>query len=253
MTMGNQPSQQLLLFAQSVLLGLSAGVLYDLLRPFRRKRPGIVHLLDGGYCLVVGAALFRLILQRGDGELRGFMILGAAGGLILFFCAFSRFLQPVWDFWADTLAVLASLVSIPVRFTRKFCKKMVRRGKNLFYFARKCYTMNHTGETRQFTKEAADMRAKKNVDRPRASILIKVVVVVLLVALGWKVYDLQGQITAAEEEKARYAEQVAQMEQENAALEADIAEGPTDEKLQDIARDELGFVKPGEYVFDPTN
>lgn len=97
------------------------------------------------------------------------------------------------------------------------------------------------------------MRAKKNVDRPRASILIKVVVVALLVALGWKVYDLQGQITAAEEEKARYAEQVAQMEQENAALEADIAEGPTDEKLQDIARDELGFVKPGEYVFDPTN
>ena len=43
------------------------------------------------------------------------------------------------------------------------------------------------------------------------------------------------------------------MEQENAALEADIAEGPTEEKLQDIARDELGFVKPGEYVFDPTN
>lgn len=97
------------------------------------------------------------------------------------------------------------------------------------------------------------MRAKKNVDRPRAGILIKVVVVMLLVALGWKVYDLQGQITAAKEEKDRYAEQVAEMEQANAALEADIEEGPTDEKLQDIARDELGFVKPGEYVFDPTN
>ena len=97
------------------------------------------------------------------------------------------------------------------------------------------------------------MRAKKNVDRPRAGILIKVVVVMLLVALGWKVYDLQGQITAAKEEKDRYAEQVAEMEQANAALEADIEEGPTDEKLQEIARDELGFVKPGEYVFDPTN
>ena len=97
------------------------------------------------------------------------------------------------------------------------------------------------------------MRAKKNVDRPRAGILIKVVVVMLLVALGWKVYDLQGQITAAKEEKDRYAEQVAEMEQANTALEADIEEGPTDEKLQDIARDELGFVKPGEYVFDPTN
>ena len=97
------------------------------------------------------------------------------------------------------------------------------------------------------------MRAKKNVDRPRAGFLMKVIIVVLLVALGWKVYDLYGQIGAAEEEKARYIAQVAQMEQANAALEADIAEGPTEEKLQDIARDELGFVKPGEYVFDPTN
>ena len=97
------------------------------------------------------------------------------------------------------------------------------------------------------------MRAKKNVDRPRAGFLMKVIIVALLVALGWKVYDLHGQIGAAEEEKERYAAQVAQMEQENAALEADIAEGPTEVKLQDIARDELGFVKPGEYVFDPTN
>ena len=97
------------------------------------------------------------------------------------------------------------------------------------------------------------MKKQKNVDRPRAGFLIKVVVAVLLVAIGWKVYDLHGQIAAAEEEKERYAAQVAQMQQENAALEADIAEGPTEEKLQDIARDELGFVKPGEYVFDPTN
>ena len=97
------------------------------------------------------------------------------------------------------------------------------------------------------------MRTKKNVDRPRAGFLMKVIIVALLVALGWKVYDLHGQIEAAEQEKERYAAQVAQMEQENAALEADIAEGPTEEKLQDIARDELGFVKPGEYVFDPTN
>jgi cell division protein FtsB len=57
----------------------------------------------------------------------------------------------------------------------------------------------------------------------------------------------------AEEERASYQEQVDEKKQENAALAADLAEGPTDEKLQDIARDELGYVKPGEYVFDPTN
>ena len=52
--------------------------------------------------------------------------------------------------------------------------------------------------------------------------------------------------------KNRYADLVAAKEQENAALEADIAQGPTDEKLQEIARDELGLVKPDEYVFEPS-
>lgn len=97
------------------------------------------------------------------------------------------------------------------------------------------------------------MKAKKNVDRPRAGFLTKLIIIVLLAALGFKVYDLHGQIEKAEEERANYQEQVDEKKQENAALAADLAEGPTDEKLQDIARDELGYVKPGEYVFDPTN
>ena len=96
------------------------------------------------------------------------------------------------------------------------------------------------------------MKQKKNVNRPRAGLLTKVIIVVLLVALGWKVYDLRGQIAMAETERENYEAQVEEKKQENAALKDDIAEGPTDEKLQDIARDELGYVKPGEYVFDPT-
>ena len=38
--------------------------------------------------------------------------------------------------------------------------------------------------------------------------------------------------------------------QENDALAADIEEGCTPEKMQEIARRELGWLLPGEYVFD---
>ena len=44
---------------------------------------------------------------------------------------------------------------------------------------------------------------------------------------------------------------MAERERENAAMKADLEEGPTEEKLLEIARDELGLVKPGEYVFEP--
>ena len=97
------------------------------------------------------------------------------------------------------------------------------------------------------------MKAKKKVKRPRAGLLTKVVIAVLLMTLGWQIYDLRGQIVGARDEQERYAAQVEEKKRENAALKADIAEGPTAEKLEDIARDELGYVKSGEYVFDPTN
>ena len=91
---------------------------------------------------------------------------------------------------------------------------------------------------------------KKN--KIRMGLPVKAAVLLLLAAILWQLYGLQGQLAGAQEERDRYAGLVAAQEQENAALEADIAEGPTDEKLQEIARDELGLVKPDEYVFEPS-
>ena len=129
--MGNQISQQMLTFVQSILLGLAAGVLYDLLRPFRLRRPSLTALLDAGYCLSVGAGAFLFLLRRGEGELRGFLVLGAVGGAVLFFCAFSHLLQPIWEFWAETLAYLVHLLSIPLLWVKKICTKLGQRGTSI--------------------------------------------------------------------------------------------------------------------------
>ena len=95
-------------------------------------------------------------------------------------------------------------------------------------------------------------RRRKKV-KVRARPLTKLVILVLLVAIGWQLYGLRSQVRRAQEEREQYAALVAEKQRENAALEADITEGPTDEKLEEIARDELGLVKPGEYVFEPSH
>ena len=86
--------------------------------------------------------------------------------------------------------------------------------------------------------------------RPRAGLLTKLVIVALLAAIGWQLYGLQGKVAAAQAEKERYAAQVAQTQRENDALAADIEAGVTREKIEEIARDELGLVTPKEYVFE---
>lgn len=90
--------------------------------------------------------------------------------------------------------------------------------------------------------------------RPRAGLLTKLVILALLAAIGWQLCGLRDQVESARQERDRYAAQVAERQRENDALKADIAEGVTPEKVEEIARDELGYVTPGEYViYDTSN
>lgn len=82
----------------------------------------------------------------------------------------------------------------------------------------------------------------------RAGPLTKILLLLLLIGIGWQLYRLQGQVADAQAERDLLAAEAEVLRQENDALAADIAEGNTQEKMEEIARNELGMVFPGEYV-----
>ena len=96
----------------------------------------------------------------------------------------------------------------------------------------------------------AKQRKTPRAVKLRAGLLTRLLIVILLAALVCEVYALREQVSGAEEEKAEAAALVERKRQENDALRADIEEGCTPEKMQEIARRELGWVLPGEYVFE---
>ena len=94
-------------------------------------------------------------------------------------------------------------------------------------------------------------RQTKAAKQPtRGGILLKLIILMLLLGLGWQLYLLHAQIQDAETTRQETAEEVAAKEQENSALEEDIQEGPTSEKMKEMAREQLDYVDPGEYVFE---
>ena len=204
-------TEQLRTFLLSILLGLGAGVLYDLLRAVRLRHPRLTAPLDLLYCQAVGLAVFLFVLRQSDGQLRGFILLGGLGGGVLFFSLLSRPLRPVWDFWMDRWMELFQFLSLPGRFCAAVCKKFAFQAKTLFYFLRKY--------------------------------------LLLLATVGWRLYALQGQVRAAQAERDQYARQVENVQQENETLRSDIAEGPTEEKMKELAREELGMIDSNSYLF----
>ena len=242
-------SQPLLLFCQAILLGMAAALLYDLLRAFRLRLPRLTSALDILYCMAAGLAVFLFMLRRAQGQLRLYLLLGAVGGGVLFFTAFSPFLRPVWDFWVDTLAFLLHLTAIPLRGAENLCKKIGRWGKNLFYFIRKCYTIKNTKHGRRLYKGGGRQPKK----RSRGSVLTKLLILVILAAIGLQLRSLHSQVQDAQAQRDALTAQVQAQEQENAALAADIAEGATEDKMKEIAQEELGLISPNQRVFSVGN
>ena len=86
-----------------------------------------------------------------------------------------------------------------------------------------------------------------------AGILVKLVLIALLIYAGVTLYNLQQQIQSAKEQEIQLTAQVQDLEDRNSALRADIAAAGDQEKLEDVARDELGMVQSGEKVFYDTH
>ena len=103
--------------------------------------------------------------------------------------------------------------------------------------------MRYTEQRKGKLRKEPSMKAKK------ASLLTKIVVLALLIAAATGLLNLRSKIAAAQDDLAQAQAEVAAQKQVNADL-ADAVENSDDPDRQtDIARDKLGLVEPGEYVF----
>lgn len=131
---------QLALTGWAFSLGLSWGLLFDLLRQLRRHcREGWQRqLLDVFYCLVCGALLILFALRCG-GEVQLYMLCAMALGLLFHMLLISPPLQEVWCLWAESGRDTARLLALPGKVFHKWVKKAGKLFKKHFHFYVKCY------------------------------------------------------------------------------------------------------------------
>lgn len=91
---------------------------------------------------------------------------------------------------------------------------------------------------------------KRNAHRRvKLGFFTRLLILTLLAALGWQLWRLNDQVQLAQQERQQLQQQVQRQREENAALQEDIDDGGSQEKMEEIAREELGLVAPGDKVF----
>lgn len=83
----------------------------------------------------------------------------------------------------------------------------------------------------------------------RASPLMMLVILVLLALVGAEILHLRAEIAEAEEQQQVLQEQIDAKKQENDALTSALEKADDPGFLQELARDQLGYVRPGEKSF----
>lgn len=98
--MGISLEAQTLIFLESILLGISLSILYDLLRAIRHtSRTGIflTSLLDGFFWCAVLVAFFLFVIVIVQGEGRAYILLGAVLGAVLYYMTLSQLMLAIFS------------------------------------------------------------------------------------------------------------------------------------------------------------
>ncbi len=93
------------------------------------------------------------------------------------------------------------------------------------------------------------MAEQKKAAKKRGGLLPKLLILALLLLVGAHLLDLQKRIDAAQAEKQTLSAQVEARQRENDSLQAALGKADDEEYLQELAREQLDVVSPGEKVF----
>ena len=85
--------------------------------------------------------------------------------------------------------------------------------------------------------------------KPRGGAFAALVVLILLLLVGARLASMRGRLAEARSERLALSERVARQEQENRTLEAALERAEDPAYLQQLARDRLGMVMPGQKDF----
>ena len=111
--------EELSLFGGSILLGIPAGLLFDILKLFRRIVPHSIWftaLEDILFLTAVSLLLLCYTGSIGGGEFRFYELVGCFGGFFLYEFLCSRFVFRLWDCFAR---ICKKLMLNFVKYTKK--------------------------------------------------------------------------------------------------------------------------------------
>ena len=120
-----------------ILTGITIGIVFDIFRILRKSFKTldfITYIQDFIFWLLTGIILLFSIFTFNDGELRGYIFVGIAIGIILYILVFSKYIIKIVS---SVIIFIKNIFSYPIKvivnFIKKHKYKSFSKFKNKFY------------------------------------------------------------------------------------------------------------------------
>ena len=121
--MNEMVNTQTILFLKCIEIGIIMGMIYDVVRIFRKIIPHpnlLVQIEDSLYWIICGLIGFGMLYMHNYGEIRMFVFIGVILGAIFYFATFSiifmKIANYIIDFVKKAIRFLIHIISIPLKW-----------------------------------------------------------------------------------------------------------------------------------------
>ncbi|TYQ14601.1 UNVERIFIED_CONTAM: spore cortex biosynthesis protein YabQ [Acetivibrio alkalicellulosi] len=125
---------QAYIFLSCVFGGMIIAFIYDIFRVRRKTiKSGnlMVYFEDFIYWIIVALVLFAVVYYSNEGEIRGYLIIGIALGIILYTLVFSKIVMKIFLFVVriiyKVIITISSLILVPIKIICKILMLPLRK------------------------------------------------------------------------------------------------------------------------------
>ncbi len=255
---------QFKLFMLTIGLGLLFAFLYHvfyILCKTIKLNKLLKGIFDIIYWLIISLSLFLTMLRLNSGEVRPFIILGTALGMIFYYSSIKppmdRLICTIFHIIKKAVLLITDIILTPIRlvlypiikiltilslFLKKHLKKHVKCEKIILCKLRQYFL----GVTKLTTATVKKKRSKINI---LWALIMIIIICIFAVALCYQ-YFLHLQLDTAKQE---IEVQIAEAKAESAALTKQYENQDSAEFIEKVAREKLNMVYPSELVYINTN
>ena len=268
-------TSQLIDFIEFVIIGAIIGAVFDFFRAYRKVKKtntALVIAQDILFFLIITVIIIIGIIKLLDSQIRFYIFIALIIGLNMYFCVLSKVVMSIYIAFIKMFKQIIKMIFLPIllyvsifKKIGSFLKKMIKKCCKKFLFMlsfiyrvkkidTNCDDRSKRGiRLMETSKGTNELNNRKNYKKMKKFGIVHILFLCFMVYFAYIFVNQQTQINKYDSQIKMYSADIKVKKNLTEYYNNQKGSINSDEYIENIARESLGYVKPYEKIFIDAN